>query len=113
MTESNDRIDIKSLTPEELSLLFKELGQPSYRAGQVFSRFASGCGSWDELTSLPKALRSRLDGMCRLYPPNPYGNLSRGLTERLNSFGGFSTATPWRPWSCATVTATPCASRLR
>ena len=44
MTASNDRIDIKSLTPGELALLFKELGQPSYRAGQVFSRFAAGCG---------------------------------------------------------------------
>ena len=75
MTASNDRIDIKSLTPGELALLFKELGQPSYRAGQVFSRFAAGCGSWDELTSLPKTLRTRLDGMCRLYAPEPVRKL--------------------------------------
>ena len=75
MTARNDRIDIKSLTPEELTLLFKELGQPSYRAGQVFSRFAAGCGSWDELTSLPKTLRTRLDGMCRLYAPEPVRKL--------------------------------------
>ena len=53
-------IDIKSMTPEELAVYFKELGQPSFRAGQVFRWLHQGVESFDEMTNLPKTLRETL-----------------------------------------------------
>lgn len=37
-----------------------DLGQPSYRAGQVWEWLARGAGSFDEMTNLPAGLRSQL-----------------------------------------------------
>lgn len=51
--------DLQSMTPEELADLFTALGQPAYRAKQVFSAFSRGL-SVGEITTLPKALRERL-----------------------------------------------------
>ena len=39
-----------------------ELGQPAYRARQVWERVCAGAGSYEEMTSLPKSLRSGLAG---------------------------------------------------
>ena len=58
--------DIKSMTPEELAGYFKELGQPSFRAGQVFRWLHQGVESFDEMTDLPKALREALRETCTL-----------------------------------------------
>ncbi len=55
-----DRIpDLQSLSKPELADLFSSLGQPAYRAKQVFSAFARGA-SIGEITTLPKPLRERL-----------------------------------------------------
>lgn len=69
MKTINDKIDIKSLTPGELAELMASMGQPGYRAKQIFHRLASGCGSWDEMSELPKDLRARLAEKCHLYAP--------------------------------------------
>ena len=61
--------DIKSMTPEELAGYFKELGQPSFRAGQVFRWLHQGAESFDEMTNLPKALRETLNETCVLTVP--------------------------------------------
>ena len=61
--------DIKSLTPDELAVYFKELGQPAFRAGQVFRWLHQGVGSFDEMTNLPKALRETLKETCVLSVP--------------------------------------------
>jgi 23S rRNA (adenine2503-C2)-methyltransferase len=37
-----------------------DLGQPAYRARQVWERVCAGAGSYEEMTSLPKDLRSKL-----------------------------------------------------
>ena len=53
--------DIKSMEMKELSEFMTELGEPGYRAAQVFSWLhAKRARSFDEMTSLPKALRERL-----------------------------------------------------
>lgn len=57
MFACNGKVDIKSLLPGELEGLMKEMGQPAYRAGQIFHWLSSGCGSWDEMTNLPGTLR--------------------------------------------------------
>ena len=55
-----DRIpDLQSLSTSELADLFSSLGQPSYRAKQVFSAFARGA-SIGKISTLPKPLRERL-----------------------------------------------------
>ena len=62
--------DIKSLTPDELAAYFKELGQPPFRAGQVFRWLHQGVESFDEMTNLPKALRETLKDTCLLTVPS-------------------------------------------
>ena len=56
----SEKIDVYSLLPEELTEYFLSLGEPKFRAKQVFPRLQSGCPI-SELTSLPKALRERLE----------------------------------------------------
>ncbi len=52
--------DIKSLLPDELTSLMKELGQPVYRGKQIFKWLHGGVTSFDEMTNLPQALRDML-----------------------------------------------------
>ena len=52
--------DIKAMLPEELEAALKELGQPKYRAGQIFDWLNRGVQSFDEMSNLPKALREQL-----------------------------------------------------
>ncbi|MDR1736648.1 MAG: 23S rRNA (adenine(2503)-C(2))-methyltransferase RlmN [Oscillospiraceae bacterium] len=54
-------IDLLSQTPEELTELFKEWGQPAYRAGQVFKALHSGVPDAASMTTLPLKLREKLD----------------------------------------------------
>ena len=64
-----DKICIKSLLPEQLADLMKQLGQQAYRAKQVFRWLQQGVGSFDEMSDLPKALREALKETCRLTRP--------------------------------------------
>lgn len=54
-------IDIKSLNIFELTDLLSGLGEPSYRAKQVFAWLQSGADSFDEMTNIPKSLCSKLN----------------------------------------------------
>jgi len=45
---------------ELLEQTLAKLGQPSYRAGQVREHACAGTGSYEEMSSLPKSLRSEL-----------------------------------------------------
>ena len=55
--------DIKSLTLPELKDAFRALGEPAFRAGQVFAWLWRGAESFEEMTNLSKSLRDRLDGL--------------------------------------------------
>ena len=61
--------DLKSMTLEEMEALLKSKGQPSFRAGQVFSWLHKGAVSFDEMTNLPKALRETLAAECYITHP--------------------------------------------
>ena len=61
--------DIKSMTREELGAAFAAMGQPRFRAGQVFAWLHRGVRSFDEMTNLPKALREQLAGQYELTAP--------------------------------------------
>lgn len=62
-------IDLKSMSPEELADYFKELGQPAFRAKQVFQWLSRGVTSFDEMSNLPKALRQTLEEQCYITVP--------------------------------------------
>ena len=60
---------LKSMTPEEIGLVLKELGQPAFRAKQVFSWLHKGVRSYEEMSNLPKALREVLAEKYPLHIP--------------------------------------------
>ena len=60
---------LKSMTCEEIGAVLKELGQPAFRAKQVFSWLHRGVRSFDEMTNLPKALRDVLADKYPLHTP--------------------------------------------
>ena len=57
--------NLKSMTQPEIGAVLKELGQPAFRAKQVFSWLHKGVRSYEEMTNLPKALR---DTLSQSYP---------------------------------------------
>ncbi len=52
--------NILSYTPEELKLLMSEMGEPSYRAGQIFSQLHKGI-ALSEMTNVGKKTREKLE----------------------------------------------------
>ncbi len=60
MPDGTEKRDIKSLLPEELAEELSALGQPAYRAKQVFTWLSRGVVSFDGMTDLPKRLREAL-----------------------------------------------------
>lgn len=60
---------LRSMTQTELTQLLKELGQPTFRAKQVFAWLHKGVRSYEEMTNLPKALRDALEENYPLEPP--------------------------------------------
>ena len=61
--------DIKSMLLPELKEAFSELGEPAFRAGQVYTWLHRGVRSFDEMTNLPKDLRARLSEIYTLTVP--------------------------------------------
>ncbi len=59
-----DKIDIKSMTVQEIEELMKKMGQPKFRASQIFKWLHSGTVSFDEMSNLSKELRSLLNEQC-------------------------------------------------
>ena len=53
-------MNLKSMTLPELSGLFQQMGQPAFRAKQVYTWLHRGVRSYDEMTNLPKQLRDTL-----------------------------------------------------
>ena len=52
--------DIKSMTMEELTHTLREMGQPAFRGGQVFTWLHRGVTSFEEMSDLPRGLREQL-----------------------------------------------------
>ena len=60
---------LRSMTLQELGEVLKELGQPAFRAKQLFSWLHKGVTSFDQMTNLPQALRESLEEKYPLLPP--------------------------------------------
>ena len=60
---------LKSMTLPELTQLFKELGQPGFRAKQVFVWLHKGVRTYEEMTNIPQSLRKTLAEEYPILPP--------------------------------------------
>lgn len=61
--------NLRNLLPEEIEELLVELGEPKYRAKQVFKWIGRGIGDIDEMSDIPKSLREKLKENYTLYRP--------------------------------------------
>ena len=62
-------MNIRSMTQPELAAICKELGQPTFRAKQVYVWLHKGVRSYDEMTNIPKAIREALAQRYPILPP--------------------------------------------
>ena len=65
----NEKICIKSLLPHQLEQLMADLGEPKYRAKQIFKWLHQGVTSFDEMSDISKALRAKLEEKCFITKP--------------------------------------------
>ena len=72
-------MNLKNRNQQELADIFKELGQPAFRAKQVFSWLHKGVRSYEEMTNLPKGLR---DTLAEEYPINAPKVVRRQESQR-------------------------------
>lgn len=61
--------NLRDLTENEIGAFVREVGQPAYRAGQILKWAQSGARSFDDMTDVPKALRTRLAERYTVAPP--------------------------------------------
>lgn len=61
--------DIKSMTLAQMQTAFEALGEPKFRAKQVFTWLHRGAVRFDEMTNLPKPLREQLDALYEISAP--------------------------------------------
>lgn len=61
--------DILSMLPQEIETELAALGEPKYRAKQIFEWLGRGVRDFDGMTNLPGALREKLKAEYRLYKP--------------------------------------------
>ncbi len=62
-------MNLKSMTLPELSQLFRDMGQPAFRAKQVYTWLHKGVCGYGEMTNLPKGLRETLEREYPICPP--------------------------------------------
>ena len=61
--------DIKSMDLAQLTQTLAELGEPKFRAKQIYTWLHRGARTFDEMTNLSKPLRQRLSETFDLTPP--------------------------------------------
>ena len=61
--------NLRSMLPNEIEQLLTELGEPKYRAKQMFKWLGRGIGSIDEMSDIPKSLREKLKNEYTVYKP--------------------------------------------
>ncbi|MDL2205511.1 23S rRNA (adenine(2503)-C(2))-methyltransferase RlmN [Eubacteriales bacterium OttesenSCG-928-N13] len=72
-------IDLLSMTYEELGAMLKEMGQPKFRAKQLYEWLNRGA-SWDEMRNLPTILREQLAKNCTANPIE----IERSITSKID-----------------------------
>lgn len=72
-------MNIKAMTLPELTAALKEMGQPGFRAKQIYTWLHKGVRSYDEMTNISKELRTELS---RCYPFTPPEVVRRQQSQR-------------------------------
>lgn len=85
----NGKIDVKSLTPQELETFFKEMGEPGYRSRQVFAWLHRGVCSFDRMTDLSLALREKLENNAEIICPSIEKRLVSDIDNTVKYLYGF------------------------
>ncbi len=63
-----DNTDIRSMFPEEIAVLCKEMGLPSFRAEQIFKWLhVEAVDSFDDMSNLSKDLRKKLSDVYKIF----------------------------------------------
>ncbi len=62
-------MNLRSMTLPELADCLKAMGQPAFRAKQVYTWLHKGVRSYSEMTNLPQSLRQTLEEQYPLHPP--------------------------------------------
>ena len=62
-------MNLKNKNQQEIAGILKELGQPAFRAKQVYTWLHKGVRSYDEMTNLPKSLRDLLSEKYPIHAP--------------------------------------------
>ena len=62
-------MNLKSMTLAQLTTLFKELGEPTFRAKQVYTWLHKGVRTYEQMTNLPQSLRQKLGELYPICPP--------------------------------------------
>ena len=75
--------DILALLPEELEAELQELGEPRFRAAQIFQWLSRGVRDFDGMTNLPKSLREKLKANYRLYRPRVLSKQVSAIEDKI------------------------------
>ncbi len=67
----NERVQLKNMTYDELAGFFTSMGEKRFRASQVFKRMYQGASEFNEMTELPKGLRTALGESAELCAVRP------------------------------------------
>ena len=89
-------MNIKSMTLPEMQAALKELGQPAFRAKQVYTWLHKGVRSYDEMTNLSKDLRRSSRSNTPSTPPRSCASRSPKRTAPSSTSGSLRTATVWK-----------------
>ncbi len=73
-------IDLKSMFVEEICEYVKQKGYPSFRGKQIYEWITKGVTSFDEMTNVPKNIRTTLEQECTL----SCAKIVRKLTSKLD-----------------------------
>ncbi len=64
-----EKKDIKSMLPSEIEIALLEIGEPRFRAKQIFSWLMRGVSDFSEMTNIGKTLQAKLDALFYITSP--------------------------------------------
>ena len=100
---------ISSLTLEQLTAELKAMGQPGFRAKQIFHWVHQKLVTdFSAMTDQPKALLAKLEEAFYIAAPHHRAAAGGPRDGTVKYLLRMATATASRPSSCATTTATTC-----
>ena len=76
---SRIKTELRSMAPEELEQFLCGLGEPKFRAKQIFHWIHSGARGFDEMTNVPKLLREKLNDCSFIASVSVYRKLTSAI----------------------------------